>query len=96
MDQDSGADVQTALDRVIKLEEEVEAPGHALVHAQGLEAAKASLHKWVDAMTGVVITPGLGRVTLVHPNGRYSTINSPDLPFAMSAPINARKRDEES
>ena len=93
MDKEHANDLETATERVIKLEEEVEAPGHASIRGEALESARASLHSWVDKMTGVVVTPGLGRVTVVHPNGRFSTINSPDLPFAMSAPIKARLPD---
>ena len=76
-----------AADRAVEMAEEVESAGHASTSGTELEAARASLHKWVDEMTGVVVAPGIGRVTVIHPNGRVSTISSPDLPFTMSKPI---------
>jgi hypothetical protein len=79
--------VQAAADRVIELEEELEAGGTASVERKALDDARAALHKWVDEATGVVVSPGLGRVTVLHGNGRLSTIASPDLPIRMSAPV---------
>jgi hypothetical protein len=81
---EQAAKVQEAADRVMELGEEVEAPGHA-VDDDALERARAALHKWVDAAQRVVVNPALGRVTLIHGDGRISTITSADLPFAMSA-----------
>ena len=78
---------RAAADRVVKLEEEAESSGFASVEGTELERARAALHQWVDAMTGVVISPGLGRVTVIHGNGTRSTISSPDLPFRMSARV---------
>jgi hypothetical protein len=82
--------VQAAADRVLELAEEVEAAGQAVVGGTALEHARVALHKWVDGVKGVVVSPGLGRVTLIHENGRESTITSPDLPFAMSPPVKAK------
>jgi hypothetical protein len=79
--------VQAAVDRVLELEKEVEMIGHASVEQAALERARAILHQWVDEVMGVVVSPGLGRVTLLHGSGRQSTIASPDLPFRMSAPV---------
>ena len=76
-----------AAERAMEMAEEVEASGQASTGGSELEAARTALHKWIDTMTGVVVAPGLGRVTVIHPNGRVSTISSPDLPFAMSKPI---------
>lgn len=84
---------QSAANRVMDLEEELEASGYASVDGSALENARAALHKWIDAMTGVVITPALGRVTVIHENGRRSAITSADLPFLMSEPVNG-KSDE--
>jgi hypothetical protein len=81
-----------AADRAVEMAEEVESSGHASTGGSELEAARAVLHKWIDTMTGVVVAPGLGRVTVIHPNGRTSTISSPDLPFAMSKPIEGRSK----
>jgi|HubBroStandDraft_1064217.scaffolds.fasta_scaffold00032_19 hypothetical protein len=87
MSNEENAAVRAAADRVIELEEELEAGGQASVDRTALDAARAALHKWVDEMTGVVVSPGLGRVTVLHGNGRPSTIASPDLPYRMSAPV---------
>jgi hypothetical protein len=78
---------RAAAERAVEMAEEVESSGHASVKGSELESARAALHQWIDNMTGVVVAPGLGRVTVIHPNGRVSTISSPDLPFAMSKPI---------
>jgi hypothetical protein len=80
--------VQAAVDHVIGLEEELEASGYASTAGNELEHARAALHKWVDEMTGVVISPGLGRVTVIDAQGRRSSIASATLPFLMSRPIN--------
>jgi hypothetical protein len=45
------------------------------------------LHQWVDSVTAVVATPGVGRVVLIHENGRESRIASPDLPLLLSVPV---------
>jgi hypothetical protein len=86
MDTDQADKVQTAADQVLELEAELEAAGSAATGGSALERAQAILHKWVDSAKGVVVSPALGRVTLIHQNGRVSSISSPDLPFAMSAP----------
>jgi hypothetical protein len=75
-----------AIGRVLDMAEELEASGDASLEGTTLGQARAALHQWVDSMTGVVITPALGRVTVIH-EGRESTIASPDLPFAMSAAV---------
>ena len=82
--------VRAAAERVIGLEAEVEASGYASVDGTALETARAALHAWVDEITGVVISPGLGRVTVIHADGRPSTITSPTLPFAMSKPMGGK------
>jgi hypothetical protein len=87
MDTEQAEKIRTAADRVIDLEAELEAAGSAATGGSALERAHATLHKWVDSVKGVVVSPALGRVTLIHQNGRLSTISSPDLPFAMSAPV---------
>lgn len=81
------SDAQVIADRVLEFAEEVEASGQSVVDGTALEAARAALHKWVDELTGVVVMPAFGRVTVIHRNGAQSTISSPDLPFAMSAPL---------
>ncbi len=80
---------RAAAEHAVDMAEEVESSGHASTGGNELETARAVLHQWIDNMTGVVVAPGLGRVTVIHPNGRSSTISSPDLPFAMSKPISS-------
>jgi hypothetical protein len=82
---DETTKLQAAVERVLGLDEEVEASGEATVGGDALEQARAALHAWVDAAKGVVVNPALGRVTVIHGDGRLSTIASPDLPFAISA-----------
>jgi len=79
--------VRAAADRVIQLEEEVEASGVAAVEGAELAHARAALHAWIDEMTGVVVSPGLGRVTIIHGDGRRSSIASATLPYLMSKPL---------
>jgi hypothetical protein len=86
MDTDHTSNAKAAADRVVELEAELEAAGEASTEGASLEKARAALHKWVDEMTGIVVSPALGRVTLIHPNGRFSTISSPELPFTLSLP----------
>jgi hypothetical protein len=86
MDTDQADKVQTAADQVLELEAELEAAGSAATGGSALERAQAILHKWIDNAKGVVVSPALGRVSLIHQNGRVSTISSPDLPFVMSKP----------
>ena len=74
-------------ERVPELAEEVEASAEATLGGTALETARAALHKWIDGMKAVVVNPALGRVTVIHENGRQSTITSPDLPFIMSTPV---------
>lgn len=77
---------EAAAERVIKLEEELEAGGTAVHGDTALALAKARLHEWVESVTATVVSPGLGRVTLIHKNGNQSSITSPELPFIMSKP----------
>ena len=83
-------EARTTADRILEMAEEIEASGDASFGGAGLERARAVLHQWVDSMTGVVVTPALGRVTVIHDKGLASTIASPDLPFTMSTPVGSR------
>ena len=85
-DADKPDTLQTAVDRVVQLEAELESSGDAKIGADVLAEARAALHEWVDTVTGIVSSPGVGRVTLIHANGRESKIASPDLPFLLSKP----------
>jgi hypothetical protein len=75
--------VRAAAERVLKLASELEAHGDV----SDLEWARAILHRWIDEATGVVVTPAFGRVTIIHGDGRPSTIQSPELPYRMSRPV---------
>jgi hypothetical protein len=77
--------VREAVDRIIELGNELEAPGHAVVDDDSLVRAREVLHRWIDGMKGVVVNPALGRVTIVQENGYASSIASADLAFQMSA-----------
>jgi hypothetical protein len=79
--------VETAATRVIDLEAELENAAEANIGGDSLITARAELHKWVDSVVGVVASPGVGRVTLIHANGLESRIASPELPFLLSKPV---------
>jgi len=79
--------LQQAAERVIQLESELEASGNASLSDAAIARSREVLHRWVDTVTGVVSTPGVGRVVLIHANGRESRIASPDLPILLSAPV---------
>lgn len=78
--------LQAALDRIVELEAELESSGEIKRDGDALADARAALHEWVDTVTGVVSSPGVGRVALVHANGQTSTIASSHLPFLLSKP----------
>jgi hypothetical protein len=79
--------VEAAAERILDLEAELEAAGTALTQADLLAEARAALHDWVETVVGVVASPGVGRVTLIHADGRESKIASPDLPYRLSRPV---------
>ena len=79
--------VAQAADRVNQLEAELEAASDVTTAGASLLRARALLHEWVDSVTGVVATPGVGRVVLIHADGRQSRIASPALPLMLAAPI---------
>jgi hypothetical protein len=82
-----GADrIGEATSRILELEAELEAAGDATTAEGALADLKAILHEWVNSVTAVVATPGVGRVVLIHRNGRESRIASPDLPMLLSKP----------
>lgn len=84
--------IETAAERVISLEAELEAEGHAATDSDDLTWAQTALHHWVDTVVGVVTSPGVGRVTLIHANGTQSKIASPDLPYMLSKPVSFTPR----
>lgn len=82
-----------ATSRIVELEAELEAAGDATTADEALADLKQLLHDWVDTVTAVVATPGVGRVVLIHRNGRESRIASPDLPMLLSKPARFLVRD---
>lgn len=76
-----------AIERITELEAELEASSDATTGGDALARSRAILHQWVDSVTAVVATPGVGRVVLIHADGSESRIASPDLPMLLSAPV---------
>ena len=79
------AKIEATADRIVGLEEELEAPGNAAVDEPSLVRARAVLHQWIDGIKGVVVNPAMGRVSVIDATGRASSIASADLAFTMSA-----------
>jgi hypothetical protein len=77
---------ENAAERVIALEAELESAGEAALSGNQLALSQAALHDWIDTVVGVVSSPGVGRVTLLHRDGTQSSISSPRLPFLLSRP----------
>lgn len=84
---DRGRKVAEAAERAMRLEAEIEASSDAAIDGDALERARAILHEWVDSVTGVVATPGVGRVVLIHRDGGESRISSPSLPIRLAPPV---------
>ena len=78
--------IEEAAERVLALEEELESVGSATTESEEIARMHDVLHRWVESVVGIVASPGVGRVTLIHNNGRQSKIASPDLPFLLSKP----------
>jgi hypothetical protein len=78
--------VRLAAERLIKLDSELEAAGEAQLADDAVAQARAVLHAWVDTVVAVVSSPGVGRVSLIHANGRQSAVTSPELPFLLTRP----------
>lgn len=78
--------LEEAVDRVLELGAEVESAGEAKTGGEALQRSRELLHAWVDTVAGVVINAGLGRVTLIHTNGKESSVSSSELPFLLSQP----------
>lgn len=84
---DPAARINEAASRVVELEAELESSGTTATQGDKLEFARAALHAWADTVVGVVASPGVGRVTLIHANGNESRIASPELPFLVTPPV---------
>ena len=78
--------IEDAAERVIALEAELESAAEAALSGDQLALSQAALHDWVETVVGVVSSPGVGRVTLLHKDGTQSSISSPRLPFLLSRP----------
>lgn len=90
MSSDDTDKMQSAIDHVLELAAEVEASGEAHIAADHVATLRASLHAWVDTVTGVANVPAFGRVTLIHQDGSRSTIQSSRLSYALSVPVGAK------
>jgi len=80
--------IDEATARIVELEAELEAAGSTTREEKALARARALLHEWVDSVTAVVATPGVGRVVLIHEDGSESRIASARLPMTLAVPIN--------
>jgi repressor of nif and glnA expression len=78
-------------DRVIALAEELEVSGEISLQEAELKRDREALHAWIDSAVGVVLTPGFARVSLIHENGKQSTISSWELCLALSALRNRKQ-----
>jgi len=83
----------SAVERITELEAELEASSDAATGGDALARARGILHQWVDSVTAVVATPGVGRVVLIHADGSESRIASPDLPMLLSVPVTWGDKD---
>lgn len=86
--------IDEATSRIADLEAELEASGTTTRDAEALARVRAVLHQWVDTVSAVVATPGVGRVVLIHENGSESRIASPELPFLLAVPVRFDGRDQ--
>lgn len=87
MDDKQTSAIDEAIERVTELEAELEASSNATTSGDALARAREILHRWVDSVTAVVATPGVGRVVLMHENGTESRIASPELPMLLAVPV---------
>lgn len=78
--------IASQAERVVALEAELESAGEVSLEEAALAFSRAALHNWIDGVVGVVSSPGVGRVTLIHKDGSQSSISSPILPFLLSRP----------
>ncbi len=85
--EDQNQRIQSATVRVVELEAELEIASEAKTGSADVESARAALHQWVDSVVAVVSSPGVGRVSLIHANGKESRISNPDLPYLLSRPV---------
>lgn len=73
-------------ERVAALEAELESAGEISIVDAELQQMRDALHGWIDGVVGIVSSPGVGRVSLIHADGSQSSIASSRLPFLLSRP----------
>lgn len=78
--------VVSKAERVAALEAELESAGEISVADLELQHLRSVLHEWIDGVVGIVSSPGVGRVSLIHSDGSQSSIASSRLPFLLSRP----------
>lgn len=83
MDENGSTKAQEVADHVQRLAEEIETHADVALGGPALENGRARIHEWIDGMTGFVVNAAQAQVTIIHANGRQSTIFSPDLPFQL-------------
>jgi hypothetical protein len=86
--------IASQAERVVALEAELESAGEISIKAVELARSKQALHDWVESVVGVVSSPGVGRVSLIHEDGSQSSIASPILPFMLSWPARFEGRGD--
>lgn len=79
--------IDEATSRIVELEAELEASGTTTRDTDALARIRGLLHDWVETVTAVVATPGVGRVVLIHDNGTETRIASPELPYLLAVPV---------
>jgi hypothetical protein len=79
--------IEEAAARVIGLEAELESAGEAAIADDDVARARTVLHDWVESVVGVVASPGIGRVSLIHANGSETRIASATLPYLLTKPV---------
>jgi hypothetical protein len=84
VENDPSARTRELADRVLEMAQEVETHADATVEGEARRRCRGRRDGGVDTAPGVVVNAALGRVTLIHADGRQSTIASPDLPFILS------------
>lgn len=84
MEDEQSENTRALAGRVIALAEELEVSGEISLQEAELKRDRDALHAWIDSAVGVVLTPGFARVSLIHANGKQSTISSWELCLSLS------------
>ena len=85
--------IASQAERVVALEAELESAGEVSLAEAELAQSRAALHDWVESVVGIVSSPGVGRVSLIHKDGSQSSIASSRLPFLLSRPARFERGD---